>query len=114
MGRENSGQGRLRCRPGDLARVIRSHDESLIDRRVLVLSACSEKEWVVLLLGAPTQGWTTQGDWCQTARQVIFYDASLEPIERSNIPAVSLCAEGSEAQRGHRTMQTDLSALTGH
>ncbi|CAD6536186.1 hypothetical protein LMG27952_03116 [Paraburkholderia hiiakae] len=114
MGRGNSGESKLRCRPGDLARVVRSVDPSLIERRVLVLSPCSESEWVVLLMGAPTEGWTTHGDWSQSASQVIFFDSSLEPIERCHPEEVSLYAEGSAARDGMLERQTHLPVLAGH
>jgi hypothetical protein len=70
----------LRCRPGDLARVIYSKIPMLIGRLVLVAEWNGDGRWRVYLLGDPCFGITSQSRRPVVTCGWAFRDSSLEPL----------------------------------
>ncbi|OXI42538.1 hypothetical protein [Burkholderia aenigmatica] len=70
----------LRCRPGDLARVVSAWNPALIGRLVLIKAAHSETEWVVTLLGEPGVTLTKNRKRIAASNCALAYDSALEPI----------------------------------
>nr|WP_319002016.1 hypothetical protein [Burkholderia contaminans] len=79
MDRE-TGASRLRCRPGDLARVVTAWNPALVGRIVLIKVAHSQAEWVVILLGEPGMTLTKNRKRIVASNCVLAYDSALEPI----------------------------------
>lgn len=71
---------RLRCRPGDLARIKTSWNSLLVGRIAFVRSAYSETEWVIALLGEPALVPNPDGTRIIAARLIIADDWALEPL----------------------------------
>lgn len=71
---------RLRCRPGDLARVIRAWNPALVGRVVLVGALHSATEWRVTLLGEPGMTLTKNRRRMTIASHMLAYDVALEPL----------------------------------
>lgn len=80
----------LRCRAGDLARVVRAWNPALVGRIVLVgtLHSRDELEWNVTLLGEP--GMTITGDRKRLGigNNMLAPDWTLEPL-RGDAPEVT-------------------------
>lgn len=72
--------GGLRCRPGDLARVVSAWNPALIGRLVLIKVAHSKTEWVVTLLGEPGVTLTKNRKRIAASNLALAYDSALEPI----------------------------------
>jgi hypothetical protein len=70
----------LRCRPGDLARVIEAWNPALIGRLVLVGASYSATEWHVTLLGEAGFTLTKQRRRMTICNSMLAYDRSLEPL----------------------------------
>lgn len=79
MDRRTSASG-LRCRPGDLARVVSAWNPALIGRVVLIKAAHSKTEWVVTLLGEPGVTLTKNRKRIAASYCALAYDSALEPI----------------------------------
>lgn len=79
VNRETSVSG-LRCRPGDLARVVSAWNPALIGRVVLIKAAHSKTEWVVTLLGEPGVTLTKNRKRIAASNCALAYDSALEPI----------------------------------
>lgn len=71
---------RLRCRPGDLARIKSSWNSLLVGRTVFVRRAYSDCEWIIALLGEPALVPSEDGARVIAARSIIADDWALEPI----------------------------------
>jgi hypothetical protein len=72
---------KLRCRPGDLAKIIHSINPAIIGRTVLVEEWASEHErWSVTLLGAPSFGIGVVTRRPQIGNKKLFRDSSLLPL----------------------------------
>lgn len=70
---------RLRCRPGDLARVVASTNPALIGTIVTIQRMRSDGRWDVLL-EKPAFGFTARAKRPVITREFSFWDASLEPL----------------------------------
>lgn len=71
---------KLRCKPGDLARIRKAWNRLLEGRLVFVRRAYSKTEWVVCLLDGPA---FTLGEDCRryiATRNLIADDWALEPL----------------------------------
>lgn len=75
-----TGESGLRCRPGDLARVVSAWNPALIGRVVLIKTAHSRTEWVVTLLGEPGVTLTKNRKRIAASNCMLAYDSALEPI----------------------------------
>ncbi|KUZ70932.1 hypothetical protein WI36_20115 [Burkholderia ubonensis] len=69
----------LRCRPGDVARVVRSPNDALVGRIVEVVQLHCDGRWECELVGAPVMGLADDGDGLILTRDWLFPDCSLEP-----------------------------------
>ena len=77
---EELGSNGLRCRPGDLARVIYSKNPMLIGRLVIVECWNDDGRWNVHLLGEPAFGVTMYLKRPVITCAFAARDSSLEPI----------------------------------
>lgn len=80
MDRRTSASG-LRCRPGDLARIVTSTNPALIGVIVEIEGLRLDGRWDVLL-EKPAFGFTYRGKRPVATREFAFWDASLEPLPR--------------------------------
>lgn len=84
MDRRTSASG-LRCRPGDLARVIYAKSPLLIDRMVIVEGWNDDGRWNVRLLGDPCFGVAMYSKRPVITCAFAARDSSLEPIVPSDV-----------------------------
>jgi hypothetical protein len=70
---------RLRCRPGDLAKVVTSRNPALIGTIVTIQRLRYDGRWDVLL-EKPAFGVTGRMKRPVVTREFSFWDASLEPL----------------------------------
>jgi len=70
----------LRCRPGDLARVIYSTNALLIGRVVFVEGWGANGRWNVTLLGDPAFGIQRRTGRPIISNKTTFRDSSLQPL----------------------------------
>lgn len=72
----------LRCRPGDLARVIAAWNPALVGRIVVVgeIHSLIEREWRVTLLGEPGMTLTKNRRRLGIGNKMLAVDSSLEPL----------------------------------
>ncbi|WP_244120369.1 hypothetical protein [Burkholderia gladioli] len=71
----------MRCRPGDLARVVHSTNPMLMGRTVIIENFCEEQErWFVTLLGEPAFGLGIKSGRPMISNEVYFRDTSLVPL----------------------------------
>jgi hypothetical protein len=87
----------LRCRPGDLARVIEAWNPALVGRIVLVGSAHSATEWNVLLLGEPGMTLTKNRKRMTAGNSMLAYDRALVPLRGEEPEVVEHTGEVSHA-----------------
>jgi hypothetical protein len=73
--------GGLRCKPGDLARVIYSTNPLLVGRMVLVEKWGQYDRWDVTLLGEPAFGLEFGTGRPIAGRKTAFRDTSLLPLQ---------------------------------
>lgn len=71
---------RLRCRPGDLARVVSAWNPALVGRIVLVGRIHKSTEWTITLLGEPGVTLTKNRRRLGIGNNMLADDAQLEPI----------------------------------
>ncbi|VVE90429.1 hypothetical protein PBR20603_04413 [Pandoraea bronchicola] len=76
----HQSQPKLRCKPGDLARIKKAWNELLEGRLVFIRRAYSATEWLVYLLDGPA--FSVSEDRCHlvVARSMIADDWALEPV----------------------------------
>ena len=88
---------RLRCKPGDLARIKKAWNELLEGRLVFIRHAYSATEWLVYLLDGPA--FSISEDRCHmvVSRSMIADDWALEPISGQREPDVQQTTD-SDAQ----------------
>jgi hypothetical protein len=86
-----------RCKPGDLARVVRSTNPALIGRTVFVESQHDSERWAVTLLGAPAFGLTFGERLPVIGHKTAFRDASLVPLRGSEPKATEQVWEAPHA-----------------
>jgi len=104
------GASRLRCKPGDLARVVSAWNPALVGRIVLITAAHSRTEWVVTLLGEPGVTLTKNRKRIAASNCALAYDSALEPIraveagERDEVTAA-----GEEDRRHQRSFAAPVS-----
>ncbi|UVS93464.1 hypothetical protein [Burkholderia glumae] len=76
-----SRPAQLRCRPGDLARVVCSRNPALSGRTVIVENFCDEHgRWFVVLLGEPAFGFSINDGRPMISNDAYFRDTSLVPL----------------------------------
>ncbi|HDR8928305.1 TPA: hypothetical protein QDB26_005331 [Burkholderia vietnamiensis] len=77
----------LRCRPGDLARVIYSSNPALVGRIVLVECWHDETNdrWETTVFGAPTLGLTLHTKRPIITTKYVFRDTSLLPLRGDDV-----------------------------
>jgi hypothetical protein len=73
----------LRCRPGDLARVVSAWNPALVGRIVLVVRIHKSTEWAITLLGEPGITLTKNRHRLGIGNNMLADDAQLEPIRDS-------------------------------
>ncbi len=95
MGRVDDGSQGLRCKAGDLARVVYSTNPLLIGRVVLVEGWGERDRWNVTLLGAPAFGLEVGTGLPMVGNKTAFRDASLRPIRGDLGARISVCLESS-------------------
>ncbi|RRA01126.1 hypothetical protein [Burkholderia cepacia] len=71
---------KLRCRPGDLARVVRSSNPALVRRIVIVERLHDGECWETTVLGDPVFGVTTCDKRPIVTNDYVFRDSSLLPL----------------------------------
>lgn len=101
MDRRMSASG-LRCRPGDLARVVSAWNPALIGRVVLIKAAHSKTEWVVTLLGAPGVTLTKNRKRIAASNCALAYDSALEPIRAIGAGTPREATAAGEADHRHQ------------
>lgn len=69
----------LRCRPGDVARVVRSPNEALVGRTVEVVQLHCDGRWECELAGPPVMGLADDGEGLILTRDWLFPDCCLKP-----------------------------------
>ncbi|MCA8430068.1 hypothetical protein [Burkholderia seminalis] len=69
----------MKCKPGDLARVVHSRNQALIGRVVRVDYPHGDGRWECELVGDPVVGLADDGEGLLLTRDWLFSDASLEP-----------------------------------
>lgn len=74
-------RGRLRCKPGDLARIKYAWNQSLVGRIVVIGDRHSATEWNVTLLGGVGVTLTKDRRSMTATSRLLAYDAALEPLE---------------------------------
>lgn len=79
---KEEAKSRLRCRPGDLARIKLSWNSLLVGRTAFVRKAYSQSEWIISLLGEPALVPSEDGTRIIAARSIIADDWALEPLMR--------------------------------
>lgn len=80
MSASGEQRGGLRCRPGDLARVVYSANPLLIGRTVFIEGWGGHGRWNVTLLGAPSFGLEFETKRPVVGNKTAFRDSSLAPI----------------------------------
>jgi hypothetical protein len=78
MNREAMGN-ELRCKAGDLARVVRSSNRALMNRIVKIARLHGDGRWECVLIGDAVLGLADDGDGLVLTRDWLFPDACLEP-----------------------------------
>lgn len=71
---------KLRCRPGDLARIIHSRRPELMNRIVFVEYLYDSERWAITLLGEPAFGLTERGRRPVVTNEFSIRDWRLEPL----------------------------------
>lgn len=71
---------RLRCRPGDLARVVSAWNPALVGRIVLVGRIHRATEWTITLLGEPGVTLTKNRRRLGIGNNMLADDSQLEPV----------------------------------
>lgn len=87
MQRGNANRQVLRCKEGDLARIVDAWNRTLVGRVVLVESFHKENEWRITLLGEPGVTLTKNRRRLGIGNKMLADDAQLEPI-RDPVPDV--------------------------
>lgn len=97
---------RLRCRPGDLARVVASRNPALVGTIVAIQRLRSDGRWDVLL-EEPAFGFTERMKRPVVTREFSFWDASLEPLpqEAWRVSRQTACLRPEQANRAELTVQ---------
>lgn len=70
---------RLRCRPGDMARVVQSSNGALVGRIVEVGRLHGDGRWECVLVGDAVMGMADDGLGLLLTRDWLFPDGCLEP-----------------------------------
>lgn len=106
---EEESKTRLRCRPGDLARVVASRNPALVGTIVTIQRLRSDGRWDVLLEN-PAFGFTGRMGRPVITRDFSFWDASLEPLpqEMWQVSRRTVCL------RPEQTNGAELIALAAH
>ncbi|MDN7754074.1 hypothetical protein [Burkholderia gladioli] len=78
---------KLRCKPGDLARVVYSTNPTLLGRTVIVEKWGEHDRWNVTLLGAPAFGLGLRTGRPLVSNKTAFRDSSLVPLRGDSLQA---------------------------
>ncbi|WP_186211643.1 hypothetical protein [Burkholderia gladioli] len=82
----------LRCRPGDLARIVYSTNPTLLGRIVVVEKWGEHDGWNVTLLGAPSFGLEIGTGRPVIGHKTVLRDSSLEPLRGDQVWARDACS----------------------
>ncbi|AXK61509.1 hypothetical protein CN645_30385 [Burkholderia sp. IDO3] len=88
---------RLRCRPGDTARVVDSSNDALIGRTVEVAQLHFDGRWECVLEGGAVIGLADDGMGLLLTRDWLFPDCCLEPKHVRHREPLSALAESLAA-----------------
>lgn len=91
-------RAKLRCRPGDLARIRKAWNGLLEGRLVLVRHSYSETEWLVRVLDGPAFGLSEDRRRYVVTQTLIADDWALEPLGREPQPPNADAVTDSVAQ----------------
>ncbi|VWB97780.1 hypothetical protein BLA15816_04725 [Burkholderia lata] len=80
MAKVKTNRGRLRCKPGDLARIKYAWNQSLVGRIVVIGDRHSATEWNVTLIGGAGVTLTKDRRLMTATSKLLAYDEALEPI----------------------------------
>ncbi|MCW3581582.1 hypothetical protein [Burkholderia cenocepacia] len=83
----------LRCKAGDLARVVHSPNEALFNRIVSVVQLHEDGRWECELVGAPVLGLADDGEGLILTRDWLFPDSYLQPRVSTRVAASTAFAE---------------------
>lgn len=90
--KSSDGESRLRCRAGDIARIVASTNPALVGGVVLVERLRADGRWDVTL-ERPAFGLTARGRRPVVTQEFAFNDVSLEPIALANMDFSRLLAD---------------------
>lgn len=104
--KNSDGESRLRCRAGDIARVVASTNPALVGGVVLVERLRMDGRWDVTL-ERPAFGLTARGRRPVVTQGFTFKDSSLEPIAQANVEVSRLLADLrlGASQRGESALE---------
>lgn len=100
---------RLRCRPGDLARVVASTNPALIGTIVTIQRLRSDGRWDVLL-EKEAFGFTGVAKRPVVTREFSFWDASLEPLP----DVIGRISRQAACLRPERALGAELTGTAAH
>ncbi|MCA8492584.1 hypothetical protein [Burkholderia arboris] len=80
MAKVKTNRGRLRCKPGDLARIKYAWNQSLVGRIVVIGDRHSATEWNVTLIGVAGVTLTKDRRLMTATSRLLAYDEALEPL----------------------------------
>ncbi|KVP40868.1 hypothetical protein WJ89_18630 [Burkholderia ubonensis] len=83
----------LRCKAGDIARVVHSTNMALVDRIVAVVQLYEDGRWECELVGAPVLGLADDGEGLILTRDWLFPDSCLQPRVDTRVAASGAFAE---------------------
>lgn len=76
---KEEAKSRLRCKPGDTARIVRSSNRALVGRTVEVGRLHGDGRWECVLVGDAVLGMADDGLGLLLTRDWLFPDGWLEP-----------------------------------
>ncbi|PRH46383.1 hypothetical protein C6V05_20865 [Burkholderia multivorans] len=100
---------RLRCRPGDLARIVASTNPALIGTIVTIQRLRSDGRWDVLL-EKEAFGFTAVAKRPVVTREFSFWDASLEPLP----DVIGRISRQVACLRPERALGAELTGIAAH
>lgn len=99
MAKGKTNRGRLRCKPGDLARIKYAWNQSLVGRLVVIGEQHSSTEWNVTLLGGVGVTLTKDRRQMTATSRLLAYDAALEPLGQLDEMDDAVMVEGERDAR---------------
>ncbi|ACR28681.1 Hypothetical protein bglu_1g15390 [Burkholderia glumae BGR1] len=113
MSRCDVRRGGLRCKPGDLARIVEAWNELLIGQIVHVQAGRPGRRWMTLLLGDPALTIREDGRGYVATRRFVAEDVSLVPLSECEAAEAlaALSAQAFPARRSPETAEGSISRL---